>query len=91
VLGTYASTREDVQNYAAEQDGACKVARVIEIDEALDEEFEYTAMFPQADELGRNHVHMYIDAGIVYYLTVNAGDTMGVDLDYRLTVTQLAN
>ena len=45
----------------------------------------------QADELGRNHVHMYMDAGIVYYLTINAGDTLGVDLDYKLSIRQLEN
>ena len=48
MLGTYASTREDVQKFAAEQDGECKVARIQEFDEYTDEEFEYTAMFPYA-------------------------------------------
>jgi hypothetical protein len=45
----------------------------------------------QADELGYNIVDMYLDAGVVYYLTVNAGDTLGVDLKYRLTISQLEN
>ena len=45
----------------------------------------------EADELGRNVMQMYIDAGVVYYLTVNAGDTLGIDLDYKLTIRQLEN
>ena len=45
----------------------------------------------QADELGYNNVDMYLDAGVVYYLTVNAGDTLGVDLGYRLSMRQLEN
>jgi hypothetical protein len=45
----------------------------------------------QGDELSRNATHMHIDAGVVYYITVMAGDTMGLDLEYRLSIAEIAN
>lgn len=45
----------------------------------------------QADELGANRAIMRFDAGIVYYITINAGDTMAVDLSYKLSFLEVAN
>lgn len=40
----------------------------------------------QADAEDGNSQKMTFDAGVFYYVTVNAGDTMGVTVDYRLFV-----
>ena len=44
----------------------------------------------QADELGKNSVQMHLDAGVVYYIEVNAGDTTGIDLPYKLYASETA-
>jgi hypothetical protein len=44
----------------------------------------------QADEIGMNTATMYLDAGIVYYITVHAGDTKTTDVPYRLSFVQTA-
>jgi hypothetical protein len=44
----------------------------------------------QADEIGMNSATMYLDAGIVYYVTVHAGDTKTTDVPYRLGFVQTA-
>jgi len=38
----------------------------------------------EADTESGNGQRMTLDAGVLYYLTVDAGDTMGVTVDYRL-------
>jgi hypothetical protein len=38
----------------------------------------------EADSDKGNEQRMTLDAGVLYYLTVDAGDTMGVTVDYRL-------
>jgi hypothetical protein len=40
----------------------------------------------QADTEKGNRHQMNFDAGVIYYVTVDAGDTMGVTVDYRLFV-----
>lgn len=45
----------------------------------------------QANELSQNHAIMPIDAGLPYYVELVAGDTVGADLDYRLSVAEVAD
>lgn len=44
----------------------------------------------QADEIGMNTATMYLDAGIVYYVTIHAGDTRTTSVPYRLGFVQTA-
>ena len=43
----------------------------------------------EADTDDGNSRHTTFDAGVLYYLTVDAGDTMGVTVDYRLFVYEI--
>ena len=40
----------------------------------------------EADTIDGNRRHATFDAGVLYYVTVDAGDTMGVAVDYRIFV-----
>jgi hypothetical protein len=44
----------------------------------------------QADIVDGNSHRITLDAGVLYYLTVDAGDTMGVAVDYRLFAYEAA-
>jgi len=43
----------------------------------------------EADTDDGNSRHTTFDAGVLYYLTVDAGDTMGVTVDHRLFVYEI--
>ena len=43
----------------------------------------------EADTDDGNRYRTTFDAGVLYYLTVDAGDTMGVTVDYRLFVYEI--
>lgn len=44
----------------------------------------------EADTIDGNQQRMTLAAGVLYYITVDAGDTMGVTVEYRLFVYELS-
>ena len=44
----------------------------------------------EADTVGGNGTSTTLDAGVMYYVTVDAGDTMGAMIDYRMFVVEIS-
>ena len=44
----------------------------------------------EADTVNGNSLDTTLDAGVMYYVTVDAGDTMGAKIDYRLFVVEIS-